>query len=101
MRTIGACRPAEGGASSVDDLDHLIDARSVDVLHEGGQAIHALVLLGIGLAAPAVIVVQGHIEQAVSAVTELLTRPSDVTIYGISETVHPIADLSLEPQRAS
>ena len=37
----------------------------------------------------------------VSAVTDLLTRPSDVTIYGISGTVHPIADLSTEPQRAS
>jgi quinol monooxygenase YgiN len=37
----------------------------------------------------------------VVAVTELLTRPSDVTIYRIAETVHPIADLSLEPQRAS
>jgi quinol monooxygenase YgiN len=37
----------------------------------------------------------------VSAVTDLLTRPSDVTIYGISGTVHPIADLSIEPQRAS
>ena len=37
----------------------------------------------------------------VSAVTELLTRPSDVTIYAVSATVHPIADLSTEPQRAS
>ena len=37
----------------------------------------------------------------VSAVTDLLTRPSDVTIYRISSTVHPIADLSTEPQRAS
>jgi quinol monooxygenase YgiN len=37
----------------------------------------------------------------VSAVTELLTRLSDVTIYSISGTVHPIADLSREPQRAS
>src|SRR3954451_19469562 len=37
----------------------------------------------------------------VSAVTELLTRPSDVTIYAVSETVHPIPDLSTEPQRAS
>ena len=37
----------------------------------------------------------------VSAVTDLLTRPSDVTIYGISATVHPIPDLSTEPQRAS
>ena len=37
----------------------------------------------------------------VSAVTELLTRPSDVTIYAIAGTVHPIADLSTEPQRAS
>jgi len=37
----------------------------------------------------------------VSAVTDLLTRPSDVTIYGISGTVHPIPDLSTEPQRAS
>jgi hypothetical protein len=37
----------------------------------------------------------------VSAVTELLTRPCDVTIYAVSATVHPIADLSTEPQRAS
>jgi quinol monooxygenase YgiN len=37
----------------------------------------------------------------VSAVTDLLTRPSDVTIYGISGTVHPLPDLSTEPQRAS
>ena len=37
----------------------------------------------------------------VSAVTDLLTRPSDVTIYGISGTVHPLPDLSMEPQRAS
>jgi quinol monooxygenase YgiN len=29
----------------------------------------------------------------VSAVTDLLARPSDVTIYGIAGTVHPIADL--------
>jgi quinol monooxygenase YgiN len=37
----------------------------------------------------------------VVAVTELLTRPSDVTIYGVTGTVHPLADLSTEPQRAS
>jgi quinol monooxygenase YgiN len=37
----------------------------------------------------------------VSAVTDLLTRPSDVTIYGIAATVHPLPDLSTEPQRAS
>ena len=37
----------------------------------------------------------------VSAVTDLLTRPSDVTIYGVSGTVHPLPDLSIEPQRAS
>ncbi|MEA2134080.1 MAG: hypothetical protein QOC68_1989 [Solirubrobacteraceae bacterium] len=37
----------------------------------------------------------------VSAVTELLTRPSDVTIHNVSGTVHPIPDLSREPQRAS
>lgn len=37
----------------------------------------------------------------VSQVTDLLTRPSDVTIYGVSGTVHPVADLSTEPQRAS
>jgi quinol monooxygenase YgiN len=36
-----------------------------------------------------------------SAVTELLTRPSDVTIHRIAGTVHPIADLSTEPQRAT
>ena len=37
----------------------------------------------------------------VSAVTTLLTRPSDVTIYGISGTVHPLPDLSMEPERVS
>jgi quinol monooxygenase YgiN len=37
----------------------------------------------------------------VSAVTELLTRPSDVTIHNVAGTVHPIADLSREPQRSS
>jgi quinol monooxygenase YgiN len=37
----------------------------------------------------------------VSAVTDLLTRPSDVTIYSIAGTVHPIADLSTEPLRAT
>jgi quinol monooxygenase YgiN len=37
----------------------------------------------------------------VAAVTDLLTRPSDVTIHHVSGTVHPIADLSQEPQRAS
>lgn len=37
----------------------------------------------------------------VSAVTELLTRPSDVTIHQIASTVHPLPDLSTEPQRAS
>ena len=37
----------------------------------------------------------------VSAVTDLLTRPSDVTIHNVSGTVHPLPDLSREPQRAS
>jgi quinol monooxygenase YgiN len=37
----------------------------------------------------------------VSAVTDLLTRPSDVTIHAISGTIHPLPDLSIEPQRAS
>jgi quinol monooxygenase YgiN len=37
----------------------------------------------------------------VSAVTDLLARPSDVTIHTVAATVHPIADLSTEPQRAS
>jgi quinol monooxygenase YgiN len=36
-----------------------------------------------------------------SAVTDLLTRPSDVTIHAVASTVHPIADLSSEPLRAS
>jgi quinol monooxygenase YgiN len=36
----------------------------------------------------------------VSAVTDLLTRPSDVTIYAVSGSVHPLPDLSREPQRA-
>ena len=29
---------------------------------------------------------------------DLLTRPSDVTIYGISGAVHPLPDLSIEPR---
>lgn len=37
----------------------------------------------------------------VSAVTDLLTRPSDVTIYTVAGTVHPLPDLSTEPQRQS
>ena len=37
----------------------------------------------------------------VAAVTDLLTRPSDVTIHSVSGTVHPLPDLSIEPQRAS
>ena len=37
----------------------------------------------------------------VSAVTELLTRPSDVAIHRIASTLHPLPDLSIEPQRAS
>jgi quinol monooxygenase YgiN len=37
----------------------------------------------------------------VLAVTELLTRPSDVTIYSVAGTVHPLPDLSTEPRRAS
>jgi quinol monooxygenase YgiN len=37
----------------------------------------------------------------VAAVTDLLTRPSDVVIHSVSGTVHPLADLSAEPQRAS
>lgn len=45
--------------------------------------------------------VSGAYGRYVSAVTDLLTRPSDVTIYGISGTVHPLPDLSIEPQRAS
>jgi quinol monooxygenase YgiN len=36
-----------------------------------------------------------------SAVTDLLTRPSDVDIHRVAGTIHPIADLSTEPQRAS
>jgi quinol monooxygenase YgiN len=35
------------------------------------------------------------------AVTDLLTRPSDVTIHSVSGTLHPIADLSTEPRRSS
>jgi quinol monooxygenase YgiN len=34
-------------------------------------------------------------------VTDLLTRPSDVTIHSVSGTLHPIADLSTEPRRSS
>ena len=37
----------------------------------------------------------------VVAVTDLLTRPSDVAIYSISGTVHPTPELSTEPLRAS
>jgi quinol monooxygenase YgiN len=35
-----------------------------------------------------------------SAVTDLLARPSDATIYGVAGAVHPLPDLSREPQRA-
>ena len=34
------------------------------VLHEGRQAIDALVLVGLGLAPPAVVLVERHVEQA-------------------------------------
>jgi quinol monooxygenase YgiN len=37
----------------------------------------------------------------VVAVTDLLTRPSDVAIHRVAETVHPVGDLSLEPGRQS
>lgn len=37
----------------------------------------------------------------VAAVTEMLTRPSDVVIHQVSGTIHPLADLSREPGRAS
>ena len=38
----------------------------------------------------------------ISAVTDhLLTRPSDATIQRVANTVHPIADLSIQPQRSS
>jgi quinol monooxygenase YgiN len=36
-----------------------------------------------------------------AAVTDLLTRPSDVRIHRVAGTVRPIADLSVEPRRAS
>jgi quinol monooxygenase YgiN len=43
----------------------------------------------------------GEYGSYVAAVTDLLTRPSDVTIYTVAGTVHPIADLTIEPGRAS
>src|SRR5204863_487926 len=37
----------------------------------------------------------------VATVSDLLTRPSDVAIHSVSGSVHPLPDLSTEPQRAS
>jgi quinol monooxygenase YgiN len=37
----------------------------------------------------------------VVAVTGLLARPSDVVVHRVAGTVHPVADLSSEPGRAS
>lgn len=37
----------------------------------------------------------------VGAVTDLLARPSDVTIHRVASVVHALADLSIEPGRAS
>ncbi len=37
----------------------------------------------------------------VVAVTDLLARPSDVVVHHVAGTVHPVADLSGEPGRAS
>jgi quinol monooxygenase YgiN len=73
-----------------------------DVLAEPG-ATAELVLIGAWRSDAAM---RAHFASAaygryVAAVTELLTRPSNVTIHTVSGTVHPLPDLSLEPQRAS
>jgi quinol monooxygenase YgiN len=75
---------------------------SYDVLAEPG-AIAELVLIGAWRtdAAMRAHFSSGAYGRYVSAVTELLTRPSDVTIHSVSGTVHPLPDLSLEPGRAS
>jgi quinol monooxygenase YgiN len=36
-----------------------------------------------------------------AALTDLLARPSDVTVHRVSATVHPVADLAGEPGRVS
>jgi len=84
-----ACRPQDG-------------CLSFDVLATPGDA-SELVLIGAWRTERDM---RAHFSSAaygryVSAVTDLLTRPSDVTIHIVSGTVHPIADLSIEPQRAS
>ena len=70
---------------------------SYDVLAEPG-ATAELVLVAAWRTDAAM---RGAYGRYVSAVTELLTRPSDVTIHSVSGTVHPLPDLSLEPGRAS
>src|SRR4051794_34313127 len=78
------------------------DCLSYDVLAEPG-ATAELVLVGAWRteAAMRAHFSSGAYGRYVSAVTDLLTRPSDVTIHSVSGTVHPLPDLAAEPQRAS
>jgi quinol monooxygenase YgiN len=78
------------------------DCLGYDVLAEPGSTAE-LVLVGAWRteAAMRAHFSSGAYGRYVAAVTELLTRPSDVTIHTVSGTVHPLADLSIEPQRAS
>src|SRR5438132_11630004 len=56
-------RPRCGASRlSVDDLDDLVDARRMLVLHELRELRNPFALLGVRLAAPAAIVVLAHIE---------------------------------------
>src|SRR4051812_8279082 len=64
-----SARPRGGCSTSrralvVDRVDHLVHARHAVVLDERRQLVDALVLLRVGLAAPAVVVVDRHVEQA-------------------------------------
>jgi quinol monooxygenase YgiN len=75
---------------------------SFDVLAEPGA--HAELVLVSAWQSESVMrahFASGAYGRYVSAVTDLLTRPSDVTIHRVAGTVHPLPDLSIEPQRAS
>ena len=75
---------------------------SFDVLAEPG-ATAELVLVGAWRTGAAMRAhfASGAYGRYVAEVTDLLTRPSDVTIHSVSGSVHPLPDLSLEPRRAS
>src|SRR5919108_6271615 len=48
----------------LDLVDHLVHARDVLVLHEGGEPVDAFGLLCVLLGAPAMVVVERHVEEA-------------------------------------